>query len=155
MEAGFARYSPPEDWEIEGHALFILQMVFQDGADQPDVEEAIRTLGFLVVRVSVQGKRGWIDWVALFVYCRPEADMREEIWTLAHELAHIAQELWGRPSDTHDEDVTDQIARAILMPKRHYERLLRQYGAYHPKIAQEYPHVPTIQRLRRAVELGF
>jgi len=155
METGFARCSPPEDWEIEGHATYILQMTFQDGAEQPDVEEAIRTLGFLIVRVRVEGKRGWTDWVQLLVYCRPEEDFREEIWTLAHELAHIAQELWGRPSDLHDEDTTDQIARAILMPEKHYRKLLRVYGAYHPKIGQEYPHVPRMQRLQRAVELGF
>lgn len=155
MSAGFARYALPEAWEIEGSADFILRLVSQDGADKPDVKEAILDLGFLIARVKIEGKRGCVDYADLVVYCRPEADAREELWTLAHELAHIGQELEGLPSDLHDEDVIDQIARAILMPERYYRRLLRIYGAYHPKIAQEFPHVPAIQRLVRAVELGF
>lgn len=153
--AGFARCAPPDAWEIECSAEFLLKNVSQDGADKPDVEEALRDLGFLIVKVKIEGKRGCTDYVDLVVYCRPEADAREELWTLAHELAHVGQELEGLPSDLHDEDVTDQIARAILMPERFYRRLLRIYGAYHPKIAQEFSHVPPIQRLIRAVELGF
>jgi len=153
--AGFARCALPDPWEIEGSARFFLSLVLQDGADQPDVVEGLRDLGFLVVEAAIEGKRGWTDFVELVVYYRGDLDGREELWTQAHEAAHVIQELEGLPSEFHDEAITDQIARAILMPEAPYRRLVRRHGAYHPIIDQKYGHVPPLHRLIRAAELGF
>lgn len=151
----FALCSLPEPWEIECSAQFVLQLACQDGADKPDVEEALKDLGFLVIRVAVAEKRGWTDFDQLIVYCRPSPDPRDETWTLAHELAHVAQELEGLPSEFHDEIITDQIARSILMPEGSFRKIVKGLGPDNPGILEEYRHVDPVQVLARTIELGF
>lgn len=151
----FALCALPDPWEIECSAQFALQLARQDGADKPDAEEALKDLGFLVIRVAVAEKRGWTDFDQLIVYCRPRTDPREELWTIAHELAHVVQELEGLPSEFHEEIVTDQIARAILMPEAHFRRLVRRFGADCQRLFDEYPHVDPVQVLARSIDLGF
>lgn len=153
--AGFARYAPLEQHEIEGTAQFLLKLAHQDGADCPDVEAAAQDLGFSVVRAVVEGMRGWTDLDDLIVYCRPCREKSEEIWTIAHECGHIAQEAEGLPSEYHDEETTDRIARAILMPQGPYRKTLCRFGAEHPYVQRKYAHVPSAQRVLRAMELGF
>lgn len=62
---------------------------------------------------------------------------------LTHELSHVALALWGLPSP-HCNDLTDRVARAMLMPRRSIEKALR-LGDSVPQIKLDWGNVPPDQ----------
>jgi Zn-dependent peptidase ImmA (M78 family) len=154
----FLRHETLEAFDIEGAATDLLLVCRQDGNDSPDpIDIIISGLRFDISDQPPEGHCGWLDIEGACIYYRSHSDSRQERWRMAHELAHLALALRGIARNLHDEGLVDQVARAIVLPRQALERRLRAAGGspYSYWVTREYPCVPHLQLLQRAVELGF
>lgn len=155
--ADMLRHEHLDGADCEGIAAGLLAVCRQDGNDAPDPVVLVYSgLGFELSADPPRGLCGWLDLEGGLIYYRPSRqDVPLERWRIAHELAHLALALRGIARDLHDERLVDQIARALLMPRQPFERLMRRHGsAYSHYVVREYPRVPHVQILLRAAELG-